>query len=184
MQDYFFKGRGILKMAIPEFTDKYHLPAGEHTCTLEEAKTKFALSTDMRRQVWECFESLINRLRHLNIMPSIILIDGSFVTGRELPEDVDFACLIEPDKIRAALNSGMNEHDKRGIQLLLNPINQCAVREMFGAHALVVDNQAGLDYWSKFFRCGGANGLRDIDPIRDPKWVIKPNEKGILRIIV
>ena len=171
-------------MAIPDFMDNYHLPPGEHACTLDEAKTKFASCTDMRRQVWECFESLMDRLRHLNITPSIVLVDGSFVTGRKLPEDVDFACLIEPNKVRDALNNSINEHDKSGILLLLNPNNQCAVRDMFGAHALVVDSQFGLDHWSKYFRCGGANGLRDIDPKRDPLWVVKPKEKGILKIIL
>lgn len=171
-------------MAIPDFADGYHLPPGEHACTFDEAKDKFALSTDARRQVWECFENLITRFRHLNIMPSVVLIDGSFVTGRNVPEDVDFACLIEPDKIRAALNSSINQHDKNAILLLLNPYNQGPVRDMFGAHALVVDNNAGLNYWSDFFRRGGANGLREPDPQRDPDWVVKPAEKGILKVII
>lgn len=171
-------------MPIPEFIDRYYLPPGEHICTIDEIKERFSNSSPMRMQVWACFENLLNRLEHLKIKPSIILIDGSFVTGRMEPEDVDFACLIEPDKVREAMQEAQNNHDRSGIVLLLNPNNQGPIRDMFGAHALVVDNITGLEHWSMFFRCGGPDGLRDPDPNRDPDWVIKTNEKGILRVML
>lgn len=168
-------------MAIPEFVDGYHLPAGEHVATLEEVEKRFANSTAMRRKVWTSFKGLMERLEQLEIYPEVVLIDGSFVTGREEPEDVDFAALISPQKVDEALKKS-NQHDNRGIQMLLKHENQLAIRDLFGTHLLVAYDENILQGWSYFFRRGDKGTLRDPDPKRDPNWVKKPEEKGIIRV--
>lgn len=168
-------------MAIPDFIDDYHLPPGEHTATLEEVEERFSKSSDMRKQVWKSFKLLLDRLEQLDIYPEKMLIDGSFVTGREEPEDVDFAALILPEKVNQAIST-LNEHDKSGISMLLNDANQLAIRDLFGTHLLIAFNQVTLDGWSYLFRKGQNGSLRDPDPKRDPQWVKKPQEKGIIKV--
>lgn len=169
-------------MAIPDFFDGYHLPPGEHVCTLDEIKERFGIINSNRQKVWDDFAALLERLERLKIMPTIILVDGSFVTGRELPEDVDFACLIPPGRIKKALKEA-NFSDREAIKMICNPNSQGNLRVLFGAHPLIVDNEKGLYYWSTFLRRGGPNGLKEPDYKKDPDWVIKPKEKGILKIV-
>lgn len=167
---------------IPEFFDRYHLPDGEHECTIEEIENRF-LSTDARKVVWQRFQMLIQRIIDLKLVPDILLIDGSFVTGREEPGDVDSAVLLTQDVITNAL-AAADPHDKDGIMLLLDPTNERAIRGLFGAHFFVFPDTDGLDIASNLFRNGGNFGsLRDPDPNRDPSWVIKPPAKGILKVI-
>ncbi|AOZ91615.1 DUF6932 family protein [Paenibacillus crassostreae] len=166
---------------IPDFFDNYHLPDGLYECTIEEIEQRFLFS-EKRIYLWGLFKNLINRLIGLGLKPKALLIDGSFVTGREEPGDVDFAALIPPPVIEEALKT-LDEHDKHAIFLFMSPENQTAIRSLFGTHLLLADTEDSLNHWVDFFRTGGANGkLRDRDPERDPDWVIVPQSKGILKV--
>ncbi|ETT31671.1 hypothetical protein C161_26940 [Paenibacillus sp. FSL R5-192] len=168
-------------MSIPDFFDNYHLPDGVHECTIEEIEQRFLFSSK-RIEQWKLFKQMLNRLIGLGLKPSAILIDGSFVTGRLEPGDVDFAALIPPETVLEAMRT-IDDHDKAGIQLFMNPENQLALRNLFGAHLLLADNEYTLDLWADFFRTGGQNGkLRERDEERDPEWVIVPSAKGILKV--
>jgi hypothetical protein len=173
-------------MPIPDFVDNYYLPPGEHICTMEETFERFGNINDTRKKVWECFLNFLRRFTHLGINPTIILINGSFVTGRQQPDDVDAVFLIPPDVLNTALRN-TNTHDKNAIFLLVNPNHDPQIRDILrdamGTHGFVTFDQPALDSWSQFFRCGDANGLKEPNPERDPSWVKKPAEKGILKII-
>lgn len=39
-----------------------------------------------------------------------------------------------------------------------------------------------LQIWSDFFRKGKNGKLREPDPEKDPSWVKRPCEKGVLRV--
>ncbi len=168
---------------IPDFIDKYHLPPGEHECTLKEIEERFLVS-EQRQKVWKEFNSLIDRMGSLGISPNKVVIDGSFVTGRENPGDVDFGALIVPSKIEAALKNISDHHDIDAIKILVNPQNQNLVRSLFGAHMLIAPNEFGLRQIAKIFKNGGEQfgQLRKPDPTRDPEWVEVPKEKGILKV--
>ncbi|MFN0221439.1 MULTISPECIES: DUF6932 family protein [Paenibacillus] len=168
---------------IPDFIDGYHLPDGEHECTMEEVEQRF-LFTEKRIHLWKLFKRMLDRLNDLGIMPEVILIDGSFVTGRAEPGDVDFGALIPPGKVVSSLASITDDHDQEAIHMFVHPDNQLALRNLFGAHMLVVPDEDLLNAISFLFRTGGEQfgGLRDPDPERDPAWVKKPQAKGILRI--
>ncbi len=166
---------------IPDFFDKYHLPDGVHECTIEEIERVFLFS-EKRKHIWGLFKKLLDRLIDLGLKPSALLIDGSFVTGRDEPGDVDFAALIPPETIINAMKT-LDEHDKHAIMLFLEPNNQNEIRSLFGAHLLLADTEEYLELWANFFRTGGDYGkLRDPDPERDPDWVRVPPSKGILRV--
>ncbi len=167
--------------SIPEFTDKYHLPDGEHICTIKEVEEKFLFS-EQRKRVWILFKGLLNRLVSLGLCPEIILINGSFVTGRNNPGDVDIAALIPPEKAKKALKSLTDNHDKEAIFMIFNP-NFCnIIRNLFGAHILLSPDEKSLEIYSNFFRKGLDGKLREPDPDRDPSWVKRPKSKGILKV--
>src|SRR5699024_167454 len=132
---------------IPRFCDRYHLPAGEYTCTIVE---EVFLFSEKRKRKWANFKNMFDRMLELGLKPSVILINGSFVTGRKKPGDVDFAALIPPRVVKDAIKRAENEEDKIGISLFINDNNQGALRAVFGAHLLVADNMEMLSFWSDF----------------------------------
>jgi hypothetical protein len=165
---------------IPAFIDDYHLPPGEHYCTMNEIEDVF-LNSQIRGKRWQDFIMMLKRLCELKVIPDSLLINGSFVTGRKEPGDVDFAVLIPPDTIQEALSSD-DEHDVEGVKLFLTPENQGALRNIFGAHLLIAFDENSLGLWSSLFRKGQDGQLREPDSEKDPAWVSTPPEKGILRI--
>ncbi|MFB5762701.1 DUF6932 family protein [Paenibacillus medicaginis] len=175
----------VLMAPIPDFIDEYHLPPGEHICSFEEVEERF-LNTDSRKKVWSDFNGLYDRLCTLGIKPKSIVVDGSFVTGRKDPGDVDFGALFLPSVVKAALTNIQDKYDKDAVQILTTPTqqNQSLIRTLFGTHMLVAPNEHGLRQISKLFRTGGEQfgKLRPPDPKRDPDWVTIPKEKGILRV--
>lgn len=168
-------------MAIPDFFDKYHLPGGIYECTMKEIEDEFLFSKT-RDKKWKQFNSMLFRMRELGIKPKKLLINGSFVTKRENPRDVDFAALIPPETIIEALKNAEDDHDMNGIRLFMGQENQMALRDLFGAHLLVADNEEMLEQWSKVFIKGQFGKLREPDPEKDPEWVRRPDQKGILQI--
>lgn len=74
-------------MPIPNFTERGILPEGVHLCTLVEAQ--HALSTnDTRTQIWDGLVGFLEWALQLP-QPTALLIDGSYVTNKPLPSDVD-----------------------------------------------------------------------------------------------
>lgn len=74
-------------MPVPNFTEQGILPEGVHPCTLLEAQ--HALSTnDARSQIWDGLIDFLDWTLQLP-QPTALLIDGSYVTDKPLPNDVD-----------------------------------------------------------------------------------------------
>jgi hypothetical protein len=74
-------------MPIPDFTDCGVLPAGVHECTLPEAQD--LLCSNVRRStIWNGLLGFLEWAGHLPA-PSAYLIDGSYVTDKPVPGDVD-----------------------------------------------------------------------------------------------
>lgn len=167
--------------AIPDFIDKYHLENDEHVCTFQDIEEKLLFSPT-REKKWKEFMTLYDRICSLGLQPKTLLIDGSFVTGRLEPGDVDCAALITPDTVRNAINSASDDHDRKGILTFINVNKAEEIRDTWGAHLLVADNERSLKAWSKFFRRGQHGKLREPDPKKDPIWVKRPKAKGILKV--
>lgn len=168
-------------MTIPEFIDCYHLPPEIIECTFEEIEEKFLFSPK-REEKWECFKRMLDRMISLGLKPEKILINGSFVTGRSEPGDVDFAALILPETIKEALAKAEDSHDREGILRFLKSKNQEMLRDLFGAHLLVADSEPVLTAWANTFMKGLNGKLREPNPKKDPEWVTRPEIKGILSV--
>lgn len=72
---------------IPDFDVNGKLPPGIHLATLDELKTRFAYNI-IRRQLFNGLEKLIYDLKN-KIGCKIIFVDGSFVTNKAAPNDID-----------------------------------------------------------------------------------------------
>lgn len=121
----------------------------------------------------------------LGIYPDEIIINGSFVTGRESPGDVDSVAIVSPQVVKQALDTA-DDYDRWAIasfaRAASNTDIQSVVRIMFGTHIIVVPDESSLRLWCEFYQSGNRQGLPPPDPARDPSWVKAPNEKGILRV--
>ena len=74
-------------MAIPCFTGQGFLPPGEHVCSLVEVASRFGAG-GKRRELWLLFEKFVA----IELRPrfaELIYIDGSFVTDKADPCDID-----------------------------------------------------------------------------------------------
>lgn len=82
-------------MAIPPFRDDGHLPIGVHHATEEDVVDRFGRSTPPRSYLmsrvarWLVYARAIKCLR--------FVVDGSFVTAKKDPEDVDCVCWLPLD---------------------------------------------------------------------------------------
>ena len=79
---------------IPDFNSEGYLPPGIHDCTLHELEERFTFN--LKRKI--LFEGLIRLIHKLgSIHCKVVYIDGSFVSSKQLPSDVDvcFECAEE-----------------------------------------------------------------------------------------
>jgi hypothetical protein len=78
---------GAFDLPIPDFTEAGLLPAGVHDCTMQEAE-QFLCSNEHRQEIWNGLQAFLEWIDPLPA-PAAILIDGSYVTDKALPSDVD-----------------------------------------------------------------------------------------------
>lgn len=71
---------------LPDFESTGYLPEGIHPCTLDEFFKKF-MNTPWRSKFKQGLMQLIYDLNSIGV--STIYIDGSFVTNKRLPNDMD-----------------------------------------------------------------------------------------------
>jgi hypothetical protein len=85
---------------IPKFNDDGYLPAGIHRATLEEISNRFGQECEIRQTQMESLRWLIDLARQAGAQR--IVVNGSFVTDKFEPNDVDCVLLIGPDFPREA----------------------------------------------------------------------------------
>ena len=95
---------------IPPFDQHGYLPSGIHLATLEEIRHRFGQTSELRRSQMESLEWLIPTCKRAGIIR--LIINGSFVTDVEEPNDVDCALLAgdgyNPQSMAAAaLDKGL-----------------------------------------------------------------------------
>jgi hypothetical protein len=74
-------------MPIPPFLENGLLPEGLHMSDLAEVEERFGRSSARRRELFERLILFMDLARHCGAIK--ILIDGSFVTAKPEPGDVD-----------------------------------------------------------------------------------------------
>jgi hypothetical protein len=85
---------------IPDCNDDGYLPAGIHRTTLEEITARFGQESEIRRAQMESLRWLVDLARRAGVQR--IVVNGSFVTDKLEPNDVDCVLLIGADFPRDA----------------------------------------------------------------------------------
>jgi len=80
---------------IPPFDDNGYLPPGIHTATMAEIAARFGETSQLRRVQMESLRWLADLAWRAGVQR--IIVNGSFVTDRIEPNDVDCALLVGED---------------------------------------------------------------------------------------
>jgi len=115
-------------MPIPSYTAEGMLPEGVYDCTLDEIRERFGSfqRTDARCRLFERLESFIKGVRAGGLVVAVI-VDGSFVTDKEVPSDVDVIIVLRADHDFGATLRPME----------YNVVSSSQVRRVFRVDALV-----------------------------------------------
>ncbi len=82
-------------MPIPSLNVDGLLPGGIFDCTLDEVRRRFGVfqESDRRPRLFARLEELLVAMRQSGIFEAILL-DGSFVTGKPAPNDIDLIAVL------------------------------------------------------------------------------------------
>ncbi|MBI5802097.1 MAG: hypothetical protein HZA92_15410 [Verrucomicrobia bacterium] len=85
-------------MPIPALDEHGLLPAGVHDCTLEEVRLRFGRfqGSDVRGRLFARLAELLSELMRSELVASVV-VDGSFVTAKPSPNDVDLLIVLKAD---------------------------------------------------------------------------------------
>ena len=84
---------------LPPFDDVGNLPPGIHACSVDELIARFGSGSEEREAEISELEQFIEAARTAGVRR--LLVNGSFVTGKLAPNDVDVVFLPGPDYPRA-----------------------------------------------------------------------------------
>jgi hypothetical protein len=84
-------------MPIPALNGDGLLPAGVHDCTLEDIRERFGSfqGNDCRPKLFVRLGDLIASIRRSGLFEAV-LVDGSFVTEKVSPNDIDLVAVLRP----------------------------------------------------------------------------------------
>jgi len=80
---------------LPDFNEIGYLPRGTYCCSLEEVLERFGVGSDERETLAVALTEFVEWARAAGV--ARLIVDGSFVTDRISPKDVDVAILRGPD---------------------------------------------------------------------------------------
>ena len=85
-------------MPIPELNENGFLPEGVHEASLEEVQERFGRfqRTDRRPALFAKLSTYLAEVRASGLAEAVIL-DGSFVTAKDEPSDIDLILVLRPD---------------------------------------------------------------------------------------
>ena len=82
-------------MPIPDLDENGFLPPGVYDCTLEEVQQRFgrARVNFQRSELFAKLKEYVKEAQSTKLVKAIIL-DGSFVTNKETPNDIDMIVIL------------------------------------------------------------------------------------------
>jgi hypothetical protein len=88
----------VTPMPIPEMDQAGFLPEGVHEATIEEVRERFGRfqRTDRRPVLFAKLALFLAEVRASGLVEAVIL-DGSFVTPKDEPSDIDLILVLRPD---------------------------------------------------------------------------------------
>lgn len=135
---------------IPKFNHNGYLPKGAHKATLNEIKRRFSTNSPKRKELFEGFQVLTGLLHKHRTDIEVFLLNGSFVTAKESPEDYD--CILVT---------------KVSCKFSASEVKQLsAAKELFNAHLLIFSEEDVEEY----------HGFVDFfghDPLLLPKGMVE-----------
>lgn len=146
-------------MPIPELDDDGLLPPGITDCNLDEVRAQFGRfqDSDRRPRLFARLEELVLAMRRSELFEAL-LIDGSFVTSKAAPNDIDIVAVLRPD------HDFERELSMPEYALVSRPL----LRRRFGIDVVLARRDSALyDAYVKFF-----SRVRDGTHLR----------KGLLRV--
>jgi hypothetical protein len=144
---------------LPPFTKEGYLPPGIYEIDLDELQERFAY-TIWRKELFKNLVRLINDLKSINC--KAIYVDGSFVTNKRIPGDMDICwdnTNLDYDEVEAIMPILFDFTDMRRNQQLIYKA------DIFPA-----------------FEFEGSSGVYFIDFFQKDKATNNP--KGIIKIII
>jgi hypothetical protein len=148
-------------MTIPAFDANGLLPVGIHNCTLLEIEERFGRfqSSDRRCRLFERLRSFVSEASKSRLVRAII-IDGSFITDVDSPNDIDLILVLGPDHDYAAVLRPFE----------YNALSRRHARQAFGFDAVSVsEGTPALEEYVRFF-----SQVRDRADL----------SKGLLRVVL
>jgi hypothetical protein len=134
--------------AIPPFRADGYLPQGLYQASEAEILFRFGASTKRRRQLAIRLRRWIELSRHAR--GRRLLIDGSFVTAKDEPNDIDAVLLLPPDFQKQVEQGAPSALELEEMLLTRRP------EELFAA-----EDGTDWDEWVEFFgRTREADGRR------------------------
>jgi predicted nucleotidyltransferase len=88
-------------MPIPAFVTAGLLPVGVHDATLEEIRQRFGIQNDTRIKHFGNLKTFCEELEVFGSLIKGIFVDGSFVTDKPVPSDVDIVVVHDEDDFDA-----------------------------------------------------------------------------------
>jgi hypothetical protein len=146
-------------MPIPALNEHGWLPEGIHNCTWDEVGLRFGSfhESDRRPRLWQRFVEFLGEVQRTGLV-KYILLDGSFVTAKANPNDIDLVLIVAANHdFSASLQP--NQY---------NLLAQKRVRKRFGFDIVVVkdgsDNmQQAMEYFYQVRqRAGWKKGILKI----------------------
>lgn len=85
-------------MPVPSLNEQGLLPSGIHDCSLDELQIRFGSfqETDRRILLFQKLVLLLQEVRASGIIEAVI-VDGSFVTSKSSPGDIDLLLILPAD---------------------------------------------------------------------------------------
>ena len=139
-----------------QLTDKGVLPPGIHEASLQEISAAFGQfqETDRRPRLFERLEQLVAQVKPLGFIRHLI-VNGSFVTSKPRPEDIDLILAINPEIL----------HKPEWAPAEYNALSSRRLRRQYQFDVLVapVDGEAYSQYLGLFSRIkGNPDGLKGL----------------------
>jgi len=122
-------------MPIPDFNVSGLLPVGVHDCTMAEVQARLGTfqSSDQRPALFSRLEALVQAMQASGLFETV-LIDGSFVTAKTTPNDIDLVAVLRP---------GHNfERDLPMSEYTL--VSRSLLRRRFGFDVIVAERESQL----------------------------------------
>ncbi|MBS1806823.1 MAG: hypothetical protein JST84_01365 [Acidobacteria bacterium] len=149
---------------IPDLQDGV-LPEGIHDCTIDEVAQSFGQfrGTDHRMRLTETLRQYVEAARKAGVAEAVI-IDGSYVTAKEKPGDIDLLLVLKPD-------FNLQEEIR---PLEYNVQSKRMVRRLYGFDVLIAlsGSEAQVKFMEFFSRV----------KLEDPEQLTSQLRKGLLRI--